>query len=771
MASEDSKFDTMRLIAGAEDSGLYSLEDILEEYAPEEAEKAAPSRQPEPAAPEPEKPREETIILPEAPEYHPESEAEIADAIAKALSSALGEPKAPAKATAPVKASAPTTEQAPKPRPASTPPRPVPPRPVPPKPAPAEEKPERPEKETPTETVKSFPKPPKPPQPIHTQPPAQEEPEQQEETLPNVKTAGEVRQVELQEPGAKQKKIPRSTVRVSTVEMLASVLGDLRARQRQDLPKNGTSLKATEKRQENLARFCGLLAPFRYIVLVLMTLSLLGRKFSWMLLGFLGGESGVMVSVMLTVLSLALSWHAVARAGKDMVYLRFSYESLLLVVTVLSLADTALTKNTQTLLPLLAIGWCLAGAADAWTEQAKLRALRTVITGKHRVGVRVARDKWEHMDCIGKAPASTAGFVRHQQEGDTWHAGWTAYALGLLVVALVISAYLTAKTQGSYLTILVTLLTCAMPVGGVLCCARPYAMLTRILGSRGAVAGWFGIKALSGKKAMLVYDRDLFPPGTITHKGVKVYGNQTPELLINYGASLVLRADNGLSEPFTQLLREIGGQPSHVSYFQVLEGGLLGRINGVPVAVGTYNFMQLMGSMPPKGAPKGGIFIALNGQVAGVFAIKYRVKATAAENLWRLTRSRGLTLVAATKNLCVNPAFLRAWFQVRVGDMACPKVETRRMLSQPSLMSRGTTCGFLTTEGIGAYSRLVASARRSYLLALLATVGSILLSAVLFVLTVRGISGGTAVLGGARLALIQLALALAVELGARFSVK
>ena len=761
MANEDSNFDTMRLIRGAENSGMYALEDILKEYEDAPAEpQETPEKQPQEPVTEPEEPEkqpEEPVTEPEEPEYRQESEAEIAEAIAKALSATLEEPKTPEISKIPEEPTISEKLEALE----------NPKAPEKPKTPEAPEKPAAPE--APQE--KNREKPTKKPAPSDQAPSDPKEESAPAEAVPNVKTTGEIREVEVQQPGAKQKKIPRSTVRVGTMEVLVAALGDLRGRQRQDLPKQGASLKAAEKHHGTVARFSGMLSPLRYLVMALMILSLGGRRFSWMLLGFLGGESGVMVSLLLTVLSLGLSWHGVARAGKDMVYLRFSYESLLLVVTVLSLVDTAVTKNPQTLLPLLALGWCLAGTADTWTEQAKVRSLRAVITGRSRTGVRVARNQWEHMDCIGKAPASTAGFVRHQQEMDTWHAGWTGYATGLLVVALVVSAYLTAKTQGNYLTILVTLLTCAMPVAGVLCCARPYAMLSRVLGNRGAVAGWFGIKALSGKKAMLIYDRDLFPQGTITHKGVKVYGNQTPELLINYGASLVLRADNGLSEPFTRLLRESGGQPSHVSYFQVMEGGLLGRINGVLVAVGTYNFMQLMGAMPPKKAPKGGIFIALNGQVAGVFAIKYRVKATAAESFRRLTRERRLTLVAATKNLCVNPAFLRTWFQVSLGEMACPKVETRRRLSEPSLMARGTTCGFLTADGIGAYSRLVASARRSYRLAWIVTLGSVVLSAVLFVLAVRGISGGTAVPGGARLLAIQLVLALGIELGARFSVR
>ena len=52
MSQDESKFDTMRLIAGAEASDLYSLEDIVREFTdsgaqPEETEQPEQPEQPE----------------------------------------------------------------------------------------------------------------------------------------------------------------------------------------------------------------------------------------------------------------------------------------------------------------------------------------------------------------------------------------------------------------------------------------------------------------------------------------------------------------------------------------------------------------------------------------------------------------------------------------------------------------------------------------------------------------------------------------------------
>jgi hypothetical protein len=429
------------------------------------------------------------------------------------------------------------------------------------------------------------------------------------------------------------------------------------------------------------------------------------------------------------------------------------------------------TKNEATLLPLLAIAWCLAGSDDLHRLRAKEKSLQSVISGKSRKGIQVGQNKWEDRACIGKVPVSTAGFVRHQEEPDSWHSAWSVYATPLVLVALIVSAYLAAKTEGNYLTIFVTLLTISLPVSGVLCCGRPLYLLSRVLGKSGAVAGWYGLKHLSGAKSMLIYDVDLFPQGTITHKGVKVYGNQTPELLVSYGASLVLRADNGLSEPFRKLLQETGGQLFNVHYFQADDSGLVGRINGVLVMVGTYNYMQLMGAMPPANAPKNGVFIALNGEIAGLFAIKYRVRAGAAEDFSRLVKERRLTLVAATKNFCVNPSFISHWFQVDVGEMVCPKLETRQKLAAPALFSHSVNCGYVMGDGIRAYGRLVACGRRVCRMGRFFTACGILLSILLFVQTVLRLAAGTAIITGPALLLMQLIFLVVIEIFTRLAVK
>ena len=514
-----------------------------------------------------------------------------------------------------------------------------------------------------------------------------------------------------------------------------------------------------------------MLSPLRYLILLLMVLCIGGRSVSWMTLGFMTGIRAGYIAMAATVIVMLLDWQSILRAVQDAWYLRASYETFLLLTTLLSIIEMLVTKNENTYLPLLTIAWCLTGTAGLMHNQATLRSLRGVITGRGRKGIRTAREQWEHTDVIGKAPVSTAGFVRHQAQPDVWHNGMGLYLPFLLLLSIVASAYLSAKTQQNYLTVLVTILTVAAPVSLCLCCARPYSLLTQALKGRGAVAGWFGMKGLYGKKAMLIYDSDLFPEGTMQQTGVRAYGSMDPRELVSYGASMALRANVGFQPVFTKLLRDMNGEIYDVANFQVQETGLEGYIQRELVHLGSYQYMQLMGVTLPKPTPKYGVYIAVNRQLAGLFGVKYQVTSGAKSGFRRLVREPRLRPLLVTRNFCVNPGFVEHWFGAPVSQMDCPKAERRRVLSEPALLAKGITCGFVLREGVNAYSRTVTGARRVYRMGFWLTVSAAILSFVLAIQAIAAISAGAAVIPAQRLLILNLILWLVEEVWARVALR
>lgn len=783
MSQDESKFDTMRLIQGAETSDLYSLESIMQEFSdapkqenppkqedapkqevqseePKQEESApaeeteAPTAQPEQSEEAHQEHTEDALPIDEdqpAPAYENLSESQMADAIAQAVARSMGDGS--------------TRVEAPAEPPVAAEPEPVIP-----------EQPAEPVMEAPQEPVQPQQPAPQPepqslePQPVQAEAPKQApKPEKQKaKTAPKAEKKSEPKN-----PGTEHQKIPKSHVssKTSATEYIGDLVKELRRRQSMALPKPGTSLRGTEKRLGTFVQIERVLSPVRYIIMLLMLLCIGGRSVGWMTLGFMKGNTAITIALIVTIVSMIASWQSVVRGVRDLWYCRASYETFLLLVTILTAVEALVLHNQNTFLPLIAISWAVTGTAEYLHDQASLRSLRAVITGRGRVGVRTAADKWEHTDVIGKAPVTTAGYVRHQAQPDVWHSGMGIFLPVLTILAFIISAYLSAKTETNYLTVLVTILDVAMPVSLAVCCARPYNLLARALRGRGAVAGWFGMQELSGKKAMLVYDTDLFPSGTMQQMGVRAYLPMDPRELVSMGASMALRANVGFQTVFTKLLRDMNGEIYDVSRFQMQETGLEGYIHQQLVHLGSYQYMQLMGVTLPKRAPKYGVYIAINRELAGLFGVKYQVSPGSVGGFRRMVREPRLTPLLVTRNFCINPGFVEHWFKAPVTQMGCPKAETRRALSEPSLLTRGVTCGFVFQEGIAAYSRTVAGARRVYRMGLWLTGITVLLGLVLAVQTILAIASGGVVIPAQRLAILNLILYLVVEIWARIAVR
>lgn len=778
MSQDESKFDTMRLIQGAETSDLYSLESIMQEFSdapkqenpskqedapkqevqPEEPkqeeskpadEPEAPAAQPEQSEEAPQEHTEDALPIDEeqpAPAYENLSESQMADAIAQAVARSMGDGN--------------TGVEAPAEPPAAAEPEPVIP-----------EQPQEPVMEAPREQVQPQQPLPQPePQPVRAEPPKQPPKPEKQKAQAATKTE---KKPEPKNPGTEHQKIPKSHVssKISAAEYIGDLVKELRRRQSMALPKPGTSLRGTEKRMSTFVQIERVLSPVRYLMILLMLLCIGGRSVGWMTLGFMKGNAAITIALIATIVSMIASWQSVVRGVRDLWYCRASYETFLLLVTILTAVEALALHNQNTFLPLIAISWAVTGTAEYLHDQASLRSLRAVITGRGRVGMRTAADKWEHTDVIGKAPVTTAGYVRHQAQPDVWHGGMGIFLPVLTFLTVIISAYLSAKTQTNYLTVLVTVLDVAMPVSLAACCARPYNLLARALRGRGAVAGWFGMQELSGKKAMLVYDTDLFPSGTMQQTGVRAYLPMDPRELVSMGASMALRANVGFQTVFTKLLRDMNGEIYDVSRFQMQETGLEGYIHQQLVHLGSYQYMQLMGVTLPKRAPKYGVYIAINRELAGLFGVKYQVSPGSVGGFRRMVREPRLTPLLVTRNFCINPGFVEHWFKAPVTQMGCPKAEIRRALSEPSLLTRGVTCGFVFQEGIAAYSRTVAGARRVYRMGLWLTGITVLLGLVLAVQTILAIASGGAVIPAQRLTILNLILYLVVEIWARIAVR
>ena len=133
-----------------------------------------------------------------------------------------------------------------------------------------------------------------------------------------------------------------------------------------------------------------------------------------------------------------------------------------------------------------------------------------------------------------------------------------------------------------------------------------------------------------GGGQVLITDGDLFPPGYVELNGFKVMGDFPAERVVAYTATLIRDSGSGLEKLFHDQLRTMGGLMRNANSLVCHEGGgLSANIRGDQVLVGSAAFMKLMKVKLPQGLNvKSAVFCAIDGRLAGIFALSYTLPDT-----------------------------------------------------------------------------------------------------------------------------------------------
>ena len=173
--------------------------------------------------------------------------------------------------------------------------------------------------------------------------------------------------------------------------------------------------------------------------------------------------------------------------------------------------------------------------------------------------------------------------------------------------------------------------TAAAGFGGALAYGRSFHKVARrVSQSGGALAGWPGAAGSRRGNRVLITDLDLFPPGFVELNGIKVFGDFSVERVVGYTATLIRDSGCGLEKLFHDLLRTQGAIFRRADSLCCYEGGgLSANIRGDQVLVGSAAFMNLMEVPLPQGLNvKNAVFCAIDGELAGIFALNYTLPDT-----------------------------------------------------------------------------------------------------------------------------------------------
>lgn len=312
---------------------------------------------------------------------------------------------------------------------------------------------------------------------------------------------------------------------------------------------------------------------------------------------------------------------------------------------------------------------------------------------------------------LGKAE----GFYRLTVKDDPARL-WQNYVLPLLLSAAVVLSgvvCLTGQRMNDFPWVLTSLVTAGMGVAIPLTGVLPLFYLSRRLGRSGcAAAGYAGARALSRPNRLILTDDDLFPSGTVSLNGYKVFGEERSRA-VSYAASVAKAAGSSLTPLLERQLTAEGGFHLPVDGLRFCEeGGVEATIRGETVLLGSAYFMKKRKVALPRDMKlPTGVFLAVDGVLTAVFAIKYQPSRNAEWALRTLRRFR-ITPVLAVRGGNVTPGLIKRKFGVDAKPVY-PDVSTRLALAELARQQGETPYAVICREGLLPLVEAVAGSRRA----------------------------------------------------------
>ena len=316
---------------------------------------------------------------------------------------------------------------------------------------------------------------------------------------------------------------------------------------------------------------------------------------------------------------------------------------------------------------------------------------------------------------VCKQRGTVEGFYRLTRQSDPARK-WQNYVLPLVPAASAVLSGVVCFSGGSMSDFpwVLTALTTAgaglsVPLSGVL----PMYYLTKRLNRSGcAAAGYAGARAVSRPKRLVLTDDDLFPAGTVTLNGYKVFGEERSRA-VSYAASVARAAGSSLTPLLERQLTAEGGFHLPVEWVNYCEeGGVEANIRGETVLMGSAFFMKKRKVALPRDMKlPTGVFLAVDGALTAVFAVKYQPSRNAEWALRTLKRSH-ITPVLAVRSGNVTPGLIKRKFGVDAKPVY-PDVSTRLALAQLAEQQGEQPYAAICREGLMPLVEAVAGSRRA----------------------------------------------------------
>ena len=400
----------------------------------------------------------------------------------------------------------------------------------------------------------------------------------------------------------------------------------------------------------------------------------------------------------------------------DLFHGKFSLNTLL-TVTFLACCGDSVFCLTELRVPVCA-AFTLEVAAALWasyhrrvTEMGQMDTLRKAT----RLNSLVHGEEFlEDRPAILKGMGQVEDFMDHYQKIPAPERVQNFYAFLALVLAIAV-AVLTGILNGLSMGVQIfsTTLLVAVPASFFIAVTRPAAVLERRLHAMGTVlCGWDGVKQLCRKCVYPLYDGDIFPAGAAKLNGVKFYGTRNPEQISAFATALMRLNGGDLNPIFEELLISRNGARYEVeNVHHYGNGGIGGEIEGEPVLMGSLEFLKDMGVEIPDGVMvKQAVYVSVDGDLCGLFAINYNRMKNATMGLVSLCANRRVKTVMLAEDFMLTGSFMKEKFGVNTRRMIFPDREQRTELAAKTPEEGAPVMALTTQAGLGPAAYAVSGA-------------------------------------------------------------
>lgn len=452
---------------------------------------------------------------------------------------------------------------------------------------------------------------------------------------------------------------------------------------------------------------------------------------SWHFLGLAESTLGILLMVLLSV-SVLLSYDVLWRGVQDLIRFHPSPFTLSIPLIVLAGVDAfraapSRPANYCGTVTLLLFFLMRALCAE---RSGRLHTLRAVCGFERPMGIFSAPQVNEGAPSLRRDPANVGSFLADLLQKDRPQMILSVYCTVFFPLSAALAFLLTRKGGDFCLAWLLVLLG-GLPFFAALGYPRVFAALAKRLGKLGgALSGWHSAKIFGRKHTIIIRDEDLFPVSGVTTNGMKIFGPHRPNRIISYALAALDAAGSPLAELFEGLLKAQYGTHSVPSVYRFYDNNGVGaEIAGDVVLVGSLAFMHSMGVRMPAGAKvRLAVYVSVNGELAGIFALKYKANNSSRKGLRDVLANRNFSVVVATRDFLITPELIAAKYRLPTDHMKFPAYPERLRLAELDPNRKAEQGGLIAKDTFGAFASTVAAGRTLRMAALASLVLSLIVA-------------------------------------------